>query len=286
MNKYIKLMRPYQWIKNTFCLSGIVFGFHFNEPTLLIKALCVFLSFCLAASSVYVLNDIFDVELDRGHPKKRLRPIASGAISVKNAWVLCIILILIAEIISGLINKELFFIVMFYIIMNLYYSKYGKHIVILDVFIISFGFLLRVFAGTYGLGIPQSEWLVLCVITVTLLLGFAKRRAELLQCENLNLNKEVKRKVLEHYEPKMLDIFIAITAASSIISYSLFVVVGKNIPYLVYTVIFVLYGIFRYIYMLYNNSGGQDTANDLLDDKHLIICVVLWVISYIAIVLW
>ena len=287
IKEYIKLIRPYQWIKNLFCLSGVVFGFHFNEPKLLLAAMCSFVTFCLASGSVYVLNDIFDIKLDQANPKKALRPIASGSISKVHAWIFYCVLVLCALSLSLSVGYVLLVITASYILMNVFYSLKGKHIVILDVFIITFGFLLRIFAGTYAININPSEWLVLCVITLTLFLGFAKRRAELLECERQSKVSAIKRQVLEHYEPKMLDIFISITASSSIISYALFVVIGKAIPNIVYTAIFVIYGIFRYIYLLYSHEkGGQDTANDLLDDKHLIVTVCLWLISYIIIMVY
>ncbi|AUR51609.1 decaprenyl-phosphate phosphoribosyltransferase [Aquella oligotrophica] len=284
MKQYLKLFRPYQWVKNMFCFAGVAFGFHFTDGYLL-KAILGFIVFCAAASSVYILNDILDVEADRSHPRKRNRPLASGVISIKTARKIYLVLAIFTLLGSLLISKLALLIVASYLILNVYYSKIGKHIVILDVFIISFGFLLRVFMGTLGIGIPLSEWLILCVIMLTLFLGFAKRRSELLQCEVDNISLNLRRSVLEHYEPKMLDIFLAITATSSVISYALFVVIGKGQQYLIYTILFVIYGIFRYIYLLYSHDKGQDTANDLLDDKHLIITVVLWITTYITIFL-
>ncbi len=284
MKQYLKLLRPYQWVKNMFCFAGAAFGFHFTDGYLL-KAILGFIIFCGAASSVYVLNDILDVEADRSHPRKKNRPLASGAISISTARKIYLALSIFTLFGSLFISKLALLIVASYLLLNIYYSKIGKHIVILDVFIISFGFLLRVFMGTVGIGIPLSEWLILCVIMLTLFLGFAKRRSELLQCEVDDISLNVRRSVLAHYEPKMLDIFLAITATSSVISYALFVVIGKGQEYLIYTILFVIYGIFRYIYLLYSHDKGQDTANDLLDDKHLIITVVLWITTYIAIFL-
>lgn len=284
MKNYIKLLRPYQWIKNLFCFAGVAFGFHFTDGYLP-KAIMGFIVFCAAASSVYVLNDILDVDADRSHPRKKNRPLASGAISIAVARKLYLGLAIFTLLASLGISKVAPIIVAGYLLINIYYSKIGKHVVILDVFIISFGFLLRVFMGTVGIGIPLSEWLILCVIMLTLFLGFAKRRSELLQCEMDEVSLNLRRSVLEHYEPQMLDIFLAVTATASVISYALFVVIGKGQHYLIYTILFVIYGIFRYIYLLYSHDKGQDTANDLLDDRHLIITVILWVITYITIFL-
>lgn len=277
---YIKLMRPYQWVKNLFCFCGVVFGFHFFEYGLLLKSLLCFLAFCCAASAVYVLNDLLDAESDRKHPKKQNRPIASGMVSISDAKILYALLLVLAVFISLSVNLVVMLIVVTYMLSNVLYSLKTKHIVLLDVFFISFGFLLRIFAGTYGIGIPQSEWLLLCAITLTLFLGFAKRRSEILQFEGDNSNS-VTRLVLQQYEPRMLDILLAVTSATTIMSYALFIVIGKQNHNLIYTIPFVIYGIFRYIYLLYQKSGGQDTANDLLDDTHLIVTVLLWVLSYL-----
>jgi 4-hydroxybenzoate polyprenyltransferase len=167
-----------------------------------------------------------------------------------------------------------------YIVLNVFYTFKLKHVVILDVFIIALGFLLRLFSGTTGLGIINSDWLILCATMITLLLGFAKRRSELLLCENMQIDPSVRRRVLEDYEPKMLDIFISVTAACSLLSYFLFIIF-TNKTYLLSTAFFVIYGIFRYIFKLYKHGGGQDTANDLLDDPHLIITGVIWISLYI-----
>ncbi|HLX55180.1 MAG TPA: decaprenyl-phosphate phosphoribosyltransferase, partial [Aquella sp.] len=173
-----------------------------------------------------------------------------------------------------------FWLILSYIILNIFYTFKLKHVVILDVFIISLGFLLRLFSGTTGLGIINSDWLILCATMITLLLGFAKRRSELLLCENMQIDPVVRRRVLEDYEPKMLDIFISITAACSLLSYFLFIIF-TNKTYLLFTAFFVVYGIFRYIFKLYKHGGGQDTANDLLDDPHLIITGAMWISLYI-----
>lgn len=280
---YLALIRPYQWVKNFFCLAGVVFGLHFTENNLLFSSTLTFIVFCLSASSIYVLNDIIDVDADRAHPKKKNRPIAAGKISITQAYIFFVVLLSAAIVLATFVGKYLVLVALIYILMNIYYSKIGKHIVIFDVFIVSIGFLLRVFAGTVCIGISVSEWLILCVLMLTLFLSFAKRRAELLVCENLHKSAIFQRKVLEKYESKMLDIFIAVTASASILSYALFIMINRPNANVIYTIIFVIYGVFRYLYLLYSHAGGQDTANDLLDDKHLIITVALWLASYIGI---
>lgn len=286
MLQLINLMRPYQWIKNLLCFAGVVFGFHFTNVSLITNAIFVFIVFCCIASCIYILNDIIDIKEDRLHPKKKYRPIASGKVKVNCAIFFSILLCIIAIVLGIYISYKLLIIILLYGTLNIFYSFYGKHVVLLDVFIISFGFLLRLVAGTLAIGIPITGWITLCVIMLTLFLGFAKRRAELLYCEINHVQLNLKRKVLEHYEPRMLDIFLSITACGTILSYSLFSVIASTHKNIIYTVIFVLYGVFRYVYMLYKTSGGEDTANDLLDDKHLIITLILWVSSYMGLSLY
>ena len=167
-----------------------------------------------------------------------------------------------------------------YVLMNLAYSLRLKHVVILDVFIISTGFMLRILAGTLGVGIPPSQWLLLCGLMVTLFLGFTKRRAEIIA---LTEDKTAHRKVLEHYSPVLLDKMIGITASGVIMSYSLYTMNADTIRIhgttnLIYTVPFVMYGVFRYIYLLHHQSRGGDTAHDLVRDPHLFVVVGAWLI--------
>ena len=180
--KYLlKLLRPHQYIKNTFVLAGVLFSRQWDIYTLL-QAAWAFCAFSLSASAVYILNDLSDIEADRAHPKKRYRPLPSGKVSITVARKLAIILFL-ATFIPTLLLKDwiLVSILLAYIVMNIAYSLCLKHIVLLDVFVISMGFMLRLLAGTWGIGIAPSEWLLLCGMMLTLFLGFCKRTSELLQ---------------------------------------------------------------------------------------------------------
>lgn len=179
MFNIIRLLRPHQYIKNGFVLLGVVFSHQWDNATLLSASLA-FLAFCAMASAVYVLNDIFDVEADRLHPKKRHRPIASGAISVRAAWGMFAGLAMLSLALGSAVGYWVPALLSTYLVLNVAYSLRLKHVVILDVFVISAGFMLRILAGTVGLGIAPSHWLLLCGLMVTLFLGFAKRRAELL----------------------------------------------------------------------------------------------------------
>lgn len=275
----IKLLRPHQWLKGAFCFAGVAFGQHYQEHYIL-SAFIGFLAFSMAASSTYILNDILDVKSDRMHPIKKNRPIANGSISVLRGIILWLFLLVGSFIAAFQLSRWAVCIIMMYICINLLYSFKFKHVAILDVFIISFGFLLRLLIGTSGIGIPVSQWIVLCTIMVTLFFGFAKRRSELLMCEINNLDSFSRRKVLDEYEPKMLDIFVSVFAACSILSYSLFIVLSGKPFKLIYTIVFVAYGIMYYIFKIYKHNSGQDTAKDF-KDKHLIISVLLWLCTYL-----
>jgi 4-hydroxybenzoate polyprenyltransferase len=290
MAALIKLIRPHQYIKNGFVLIGVIFAGQWNQPTLISAAL-TFLAFCAIASAVYVINDILDVEADRQHPTKRNRPLASGKLSMASAKITAAVLLIVAMVLAATVSGIALAIVLTYFVMNLVYSWRLKHVVIMDVFIISAGFMLRILAGTLGIGIAPSEWLLLCGFMVTLFLGFAKRRAELLTAEAIGGDAMLMRRVLDDYNPKMLDIFLGVTAACSILGYGLYAMSAETMQLhgthaLVYTLPFVVYGIFRYLYLLYDKGHGTDTANDLLDDRHMLLTVVCWLMATLGILAW
>lgn len=278
----IKLIRPHQYIKNGFVLLGPLFAQQWDLVTLS-QALLAFLAFCCMASAVYVLNDIIDIEADRAHPVKCRRPLPSGDISSRAAKQLLGGLVAAAMVLSLLVSGWVTLFVAAYFIINIFYSWHLKHVVILDVFLISSGFMLRILAGTVGLGIAPSAWLLLCGLMVTLFLGFAKRRAELLMLEAMEgANNGLTRRVLDDYSPAMLEQFIAVTAACTIISYGLYTVAPQTVAIhgsndLIYTLPFVVYGIFRYLFLLHRREKGNDTAKDLVQDRHLLVTVAAWV---------
>lgn len=246
MNPFIRLLRPHQYVKNGFVFLGVIFSGQWDQ-TILMSAGLVFLAFCAIASSVYIMNDILDVEADRLHSTKKNRPIASGAVPVLVGWVLAGILALLAIGFSLLISLWAAACVLVYAVLNVGYSLQWKHIAVLDVFIISAGFMLRILAGTVGLGISPSSWLLLCGLMLTLFLGFAKRRAELLALEEAGItDAALTRRVLDDYRPAMIEQFMAISAASAILTYSLYTVSPETIAKhgtdaLIYTVPFVVY---------------------------------------------
>lgn len=273
---FLHLLRPTHWIKNGFVFFGLLFGHAWADVATVAAVLLTFAAFCLTASFVYVVNDLADIEADRAHPIKCRRPIASGAVSGNRAKLLAAVLIITGLGLGWLVGPKALAIIAGYGVLNLAYSFGLKHVVILDVFIIAAGFMLRIMAGTVGVGIAPSKWLVICGLMVTLFLGFAKRRAELAQ-----MGGSKQRRVLEHYSLPLLDMFIAVTASSAIITYSLYTVAPETVALhhtdsLVYTVPLVLYAIFRYIFILHKRGHGEDPATDLFRDPHILVAVLAW----------
>ena len=273
LSPYLKLLRPYQWVKSGFVFVGLLFGHGWQQPLLVQRVVLAAAAFALAASAVYVLNDLVDRERDRQHPQKRSRPLASGAVSVRAALLL-----------AGAVSMAVLWIVIGYALLNVAYSMGLKHVVLLDVFIIAAGFMLRILAGTLGVGIAPSHWLLLCGLLLTLFLGFAKRRAEL---NALAGRGGSHRKVLDDYDPVLLDLLIGICAAGAIVSYSLYTVSAETVAMhgttnLIYSVPFVIYGVFRYLFLLHRRSGGGDPSAALLQDAHLLIAFAGWLLTVVA----
>lgn len=281
MKSVIKLIRPHQYLKNGFVFLGPLFAHQWDLATLS-DSLIVFVAFCCMASAVYILNDLVDIDADKAHPVKCLRPLPNGTVSVVQAKMMLVFLFSTSIVLSFYVSNFVAMFTLFYFLINILYSLHLKHIVILDVFLISSGFMLRILAGTVGLGIAPSIWLLLCGLMITLFLGFAKRRAELLMLEGTEeKDKGLTRRVLDDYSPEVLEQFISVTAACTIISYGLYTVSPQTIALhgsedLIMTLPFVVYGIFRYLFLLHNRSRGNDTAKDLIQDLHLLLTVFAW----------
>jgi len=280
MPPLIRLLRPHQWLKNGFVFVGLLFGHAWGDPVRLGQALAAFAAFCLLASAVYVMNDLIDREQDRLHPKKKDRPLAAGTVSLAAAKTLAAVCLVAGGAVAWLLAGSAPWIFIAYVALNAGYSLGLKHVVILDVFIIASGFMLRILAGTLGLDIAPSQWLLLCGLMLTLFLGFAKRRAEL---NALQGDSAGHRRVLEHYTAAMLDQFIGIAAAGTVISYALYTVSAETVALhgtrgLIATVPFVLYGMLRYLWKLHTRGGGGDPAQELLSDRHLLAATAGWLL--------
>ncbi len=277
IRQFIKLIRVRQWIKNIFIFAPLVFSINFCQPGLIIKSLLVFLSFCLVSSGVYVLNDIIDREADKQHPDKKHRVIASGRLSITNAVITAAVLLGLSICIALTVNITTVFIVLGYLLLNIAYSFLLKNIAIIDVMTISLGFILRVIAGAAAIDVSVSNWLLLATLFIAIFLGFGKRKQEL----GLNNNGLNHRSVLLHYNVVLLDNFIMISATLAVITYSLYVMDPQTIQNLrtdklIMTVPFVIFGLFRYLYIIHKKQKGGDPTEVVLKDKPLIVTVLLW----------
>lgn len=279
----LRLMRPHQWVKNAFVFVGLVFGHAWGNPVLVTSALLAAAAFCLLSSAIYVVNDFADRERDRAHPRKRYRPLAAGRVSTGAALCLGTGLAVAGTVTAFLAGEGVLAVVTAYVLMNLGYSFGLKNLVIIDVFIIAAGFMLRLMAGTLSIGIDPSKWLLVCGLFLTLFLGFTKRRSEML---SLAGDFVIHRRALLHYNAALLDKFIGICAAGAVLSYSLYTMSADTVlihgtANLIYTIPFVIYGMFRYLYLLHARQAGADTARDVARDPHLVFAVIGWVAASI-----
>ncbi|WP_229797626.1 decaprenyl-phosphate phosphoribosyltransferase [Jeongeupia chitinilytica] len=280
MKAFFSLMRVHQWVKNLFVFVGLLFSFRW-DGYILMSAIGAFFSFCCAASSVYILNDFKDIESDRLHPKKRYRPLAAGTVSKGSALAFSLFLIVVACMIAWIASIQVLFFVIGYFVINIAYTLWLKNEVILDVFCIFSGFMMRLLAGTVGIGIVPSKWLLITGMMITLFLGFGKRRAEL-------AGGTKSRKILSLYSIPLLDKYIAICATATILTYGLYTVDSTTIAIhgtsnLIWTMPIVAFGIFRYIYLIHLQGGGEDTSRDLIEDIPMLLSVGLWMVSVLFI---
>jgi 4-hydroxybenzoate polyprenyltransferase len=274
-------MRLQQWIKNFFLFAALVFAGHLRIADDVIKSAVGFLLFSFVASSVYIFNDIIDLEKDKEHPIKSKRPLPSGKLQVSTAFTVSIALAFTGLLVGWIVNVEFGAILLIYIIINIIYSLKLKETVILDVMTIAAGFVLRVVAGAVLISVPTSEWLIICTVLLSLFLGFSKRRHELTILES---HANTHRAVLQHYSPYFLDQMIGIVTASTVMSYTLYTISEDTVmkfgtKHLIYTVPFVLYGIFRYLYLVHKKEEGGNPTKIALTDRPLLINLVLWFLT-------
>ena len=285
LTAFVRLIRPHQWIKNGFVFVGVVFGHAWMDPDPVAGALGLFGAFCMVSSAVYVMNDIADREADRLHPAKRNRPLARGDIGTRPALALCIALAVSGLALSAAVSPTGALIAAAYIALNLAYSAGLKHVAILDVFMISGGFMLRILAGTVGIGIEPSKWLLLCGLMLTLFLAFCKRRAELVAVNGADPGDSTGQRIaLDGYSRPLLDLLIAVSVAGAATGYALYTVDSATITLhgtdrLIYTFPFVLYGMFRYLQVVYVKGGGDDPAWAMLHDPQLIAATAGWLVA-------
>lgn len=264
-----KLVRPRQWIKNSFVLAPLVFAGEFANRHAIGQALLAMVLFCVASSAVYIVNDIRDIERDRRHAKKRhTRPLASGAASVPAA--LALLAVLYGALVLGwFVQPAAVAVICGYLALNLAYSFWLKHQPVLDIFSIAFGFVLRVYAGAQALAVPVSSWMFVTTLCLALYLAAVKRRQELSQSGSEG------REVLQRYTVALVDRYAEMAATGALVFYSMFVMSAK--PDLVITVPVVLFGLFRYWLVVEKLEGGESPTDALLSDGPLLTTVLVWV---------
>jgi 4-hydroxybenzoate polyprenyltransferase len=262
----------------------LIFAKELFVPGQLFTALRALLAFCLTASAIYAINDIVDAEADRLHPVKKHRPVASRRIGVPAALGIALFLVAAAGVVSAGMRSQFVLLLVAYFGLNLAYSIRLKEVMLLDVFIIAAGFMLRVLAGAYAIGVQVSSWIVLCSMFISLFLGFAKRRGELVQFQSAGT--EASRRVLRLYSVEFLEQMLTIAAAGAVISYALYTVAPRTVETfgtdnLIYTTVFVIYGVFRYLYLVHAGTKGENPTQALTSDPPILINGVLWILTCI-----
>jgi 4-hydroxybenzoate polyprenyltransferase len=283
---FLLALRPNQWTKNLVVFAALALSKHLFEPGPLGRTTLAFAIFCLLSGTVYLVNDIVDVEQDRLHPRKRLRPIAGGALSIPGAAMGATVLGTASLLASLYLGGRFLLCAIAYVALNLLYSFFLKHVVVVDVLSVSLGFVVRAVAGAVVIGVQISEWLLICTILLALFLSLSKRRHEL---TSLSDAAREHRKILEEYSPYLLDQMIAVVTASCVTAYAIYTTAPETrekyqTDRLVWTLPFVLYGIFRYLYLVHQKEQGGSPTDVLLTDRPLLLALGLWALAIVVIV--
>jgi 4-hydroxybenzoate polyprenyltransferase len=278
-------LRPHQWTKNLFVLAALGFSKHLFDGDAAMRAGAAFAVFCLLSGAVYLVNDLADMERDRLHPVKRTRPIASGALGVPAARTAAASLFALGLLAAFTLGPGFFLCALAYLALNLAYSFGLKDVVILDVLTIAIGFVLRAVAGAVAIQVVFSDWLLVCTILLALFLALAKRRHELVTLEDAAAH----RRILVEYSPYLLDQMIAVVTASCLTAYAFYTLAPETVEKyrtdrLAFTIPFVIYGIFRYLYLVHRKEQGGSPTDLLLADRPLLAAVALWAVAVVAIV--
>jgi 4-hydroxybenzoate polyprenyltransferase len=264
-------MRPKQWIKNGFVLAPLFFAAKFFDPVALSQALLAFGLYCVAASATYIVNDMHDIERDRRHPEKlKTRPLASGLVTPRAAFVLLAVLYTVL-ICAWFIVPKVMLVITGYLVLNLAYTFVLKHQPVVDIFTIAIGFVLRVYCGAEAIAVPLSAWMFVTTLCLALYLASIKRRQELSQ------SGSASRNVLKAYSVPLVDRYAEMSATGALLFYSMFVMSAK--PQLVITVPLVIFGLFRYWFVVEQLEGGESPTDALLEDWQLLLTLALWVVA-------
>lgn len=281
----IQSMRPKQWVKNLLVFAALIFSENLFDLIRLLQTLSAFVAFCLASGAVYIVNDLVDCENDRSHPQKSKRPIASGRVGIGPAIATAVVSVLLALTGGFWLDWRFGALLAGYLAMQLAYSLWLKKVVVLDVMIVAAGFAIRAVSGTFVVHVRLSPWLFVCTILLALFLAIAKRRHELVNLEGGGVSH---RSVLGQYSQTLLDQMIAVATSATVIGYCLYTIAPETVAKfgtsnLILTVPFVLYGIYRYLYLVYRQEQGGAPEKVLFTDPPLFISVLLWLASTIAV---
>ena len=279
-------LRPHQWTKNLVVLAALAFSKHLFDGEAVVRAGFAFVVFCVLSGAVYLVNDLRDLEQDRLHPRKRSRPLASGALPVPVARIAAVVLLLGGMAGAVVLGPGFALVALAYVLLNLAYSFGLKNVVILDVLAIALGFVLRAVAGALAIEVHFSTWLLVCTILLALFLSLAKRRHELV---SLDETASEHRRILAEYSPYLLDQMISVVTASCLTAYAFYTMAPETVEKyqtdrLALTIPFVLYGILRYLYLVHRRDGGGSPTDVLLTDRPLLVAVALWAVAVVVIV--
>lgn len=283
---YFRLVRPKQWLKNIFVLLPLLFTDKKITLSLLVDSFIIFVAFCLVSSSIYIINDIIDKDEDAKHPRKKYRAIASGKIKTRQATWFGVFLFCCSMLLATHIGLDVTFITISYFMIMLAYSFFIKRIFLCDIFCIAMGFILRVYAGAQAIGVIVSPWLLLNTFFLSLFLGFSKRRGELIHLAD---SAVMHRHVLKAYSQSILDHMLITSSCLTLVCYALYtienypIVVGKSYINMFYTVPLATYGIFRYIFIVFNQKNDEDIAETILTDRPLLVVSALWLLLIVLI---
>lgn len=276
----IEAMRPLQWSKNLLLFAGILFAAELTDAQRWLEVFAAFIAYCAASSAAYLVNDVRDVAADRLHPVKRYRPIARGDLAPKTALTLGAALLVLAVALAALLGPESLLLVLAFVGLQSAYTLRLKQLVLLDVFAIAALFVIRAAAGALAVDVLISPWLLVCTALLALFLGLSKRHAEL---RLVRADETPGRQVLSDYSIELVNQLVSVAAASTIIAYSLYTFTAHESRAMMLTIPFVLYGVFRYLLLIDRDGRGEEPENVLVTDKPLILAVVLWALTAVAI---
>ncbi len=282
----LEMMRPKQWTKNLLVFAALIFTGNILNVQMALKSIVAFICFCLVTSGIYLFNDIVDLEEDKHHPMKSKRPLARGSVAPRLAGFVSLFLALLGVLCSLWLSIDFVVILLVYLLLFIAYSFLLKHVVIIDVFTIAFGFVLRAAAGAYVLNLTISPWLLICTILLALFLGLGKRRHELLVLKG---NAQKHRKILNEYSEGLLDQMISVVSSATVVAYSLYTFTSPTSEKkhgLMLTIPFVLFGIFRYLYLMHKKNLGGNPEAVLLSDVWLASDIVLWGVLSALLLSW